>query len=392
MDRKFEQELLQKAEKYACSPWGKEALERRLGELSTACSDSEAEALFAVLNTSEDKAELDRASGKLRALADQAIDGLRRAAAILPARSEEAEKLLKAFIYIRERIAAPWIDRGDIAKAVTGMGVREGQILLVHSSYTRLGHVIGGAQAVVDGLLDAVGPEGTLVMPTLSQKNFETAYRDWTPDRPSDVGYLTEFFRKLPGVERSDQATHSVAAFGKLAHELTKEHGAYGPRLCLFGVTAFSHSSPWQKMYDIGGKVLFLGAKANTNTFKHLIECCQVERRLDAIEDPAIRAELADGLWTFDDYSKVVAGETYKAWPMYKSIPVTEVLDAEGYVNHGKVGDAELLCMDIQTMVREVTRILESDLARWYPDNVVRWFNRADAEIEKQTQKGRDGR
>ena len=41
--------------------------------------------------------------------------------------------------------------------------------------------------------------------------------------------------------------------------------------------------------------------------------------------------------------------------------------------------------MDIQTMVREITRILESDLARWYPENVVRWFDRADAEIEKQT-------
>lgn len=389
-DQFISESLLKGAENYWESYHGKE-VERSLTGLNATDIES-ADELWTILRTSEDKAALNAASAKLRTLVQDAFEALRATSkgvqvlcgAGINDFSTILQEQLRLLSYIRDRVAAPWVDSSDISVAVSKSGISMGDILLVHSSYTLLGHVIGGPQAVVDALEAVIGGEGTLVMPTLCQKNFERAYLDWNINRPSDVGFLTEYFRKLPGVFRSDQATHSVAARGRLAKEITKEHGAWGPRLCLFGVTAFSHSSPWQKMYDLGGKVLFLGAKANTNTYKHFIECCLIERRLDAVNDPSEKQRLINGLWTYDEFQKVLNGETCKVWPMYNSVQVTEALDNEGFVRHEKVGDADLLCMDIRTMVNEVTRILEANIEKWYPKNAVKWFNEVDEVLRKQ--------
>lgn len=350
---------------------------------------NEVNSLLDTLKRSEDKLECNQAADKLRLIASDSIQALRESVRAIDligavggdtsAIREQFQDTLLKIEYIRDRVAAPWVDAADIEKAVTETGVQKGDILLVHSSYSKLGHVIGGAQAVIDGLRNALGENGTLVMPTLSQENFTHAYEEWSLDRPSDVGFLTEYFRKLPGVDRSNQETHSVAALGKYAYELTKDHCAYGPRVCLFGEYAFGHSSPWQKMYDLGGKVLFLGALSRTNTYKHFIECNQIERRLEAVKDPVLRQELIDGLWKYEEYDRVIAGETCKALIMYDSAEAISELDKEGYVSHGKVGDADLLFMDIQTMVREITRILESDLGRWYKGTELEWFKKADS-------------
>lgn len=49
------------------------------------------------------------------------------------------------------------------------LGILPGDIVLVHSSLSALGFVEGGAQTVIDTLLSAVGPQGTLLMPAHSK-------------------------------------------------------------------------------------------------------------------------------------------------------------------------------------------------------------------------------
>ena len=39
---------------------------------------------------------------------------------------------------------------------------------MVHSSLSRIGHVIGGPGAVIDALLAVIGPDGTLMMPSFN--------------------------------------------------------------------------------------------------------------------------------------------------------------------------------------------------------------------------------
>jgi aminoglycoside 3-N-acetyltransferase len=46
--------------------------------------------------------------------------------------------------------------RASIAADLQRLGVRSGQVLMVHSSLSSLGYVLGGAQAVVGALLDVL--------------------------------------------------------------------------------------------------------------------------------------------------------------------------------------------------------------------------------------------
>ena len=68
--------------------------------------------------------------------------------------------------------AAP-VTRASLAADLGRLGVRPGSVLLVHSSLSALGWVCGGAQALVEALLDALGPDGTLVVPTHTSGNSE---------------------------------------------------------------------------------------------------------------------------------------------------------------------------------------------------------------------------
>ena len=60
-------------------------------------------------------------------------------------------------------------------------------MLCVHSALSALGHVIGGPRTVVEGLIDAVGADGTLMMPAYSGDLSDPA--EWRhPPRSGLVG------------------------------------------------------------------------------------------------------------------------------------------------------------------------------------------------------------
>src|SRR3954447_21221118 len=61
----------------------------------------------------------------------------------------------------------PEVTAAMLSDDLRHLGLGEGAVVLVHSSLSRLGNVKGGADAVVDSLLAAVGPAGTLLFPTL---------------------------------------------------------------------------------------------------------------------------------------------------------------------------------------------------------------------------------
>lgn len=174
------------------------------------------------------------------------------------------------------------VTKQDIKNTLTQLGIREGDAVVFHSSLKSMGTVEGGARAVIDAFMEQVGPEGTVCVPTLLGENYSRAYEIWDRDTtPSEVGYITEVFRTMPGTLRSDNPTHSLAARGKLAHELTREHGGYGERIGPFADHAFDHSSPWQKLYDHDGKIVWVGASTLTGTHRHLAEYVAAEKVLE---------------------------------------------------------------------------------------------------------------
>lgn len=63
----------------------------------------------------------------------------------------------------------------DILEALEKVGVTKGQAIMVHASLSKLGFVCGGAQIVIEALLESVGECGTIMMPTQSWKNLNPA-------------------------------------------------------------------------------------------------------------------------------------------------------------------------------------------------------------------------
>lgn len=155
--------------------------------------------------------------------------------------------------------------REQIAEDLLHLGVRPGGLLLVHSSYKSLGTVPGGIQTVIEGLLDALGAEGTLLMPALSWENV-TRERPVFNVRttPSCVGAIPEYFRQLDGTLRSMHPTHSVSGQGPLCETLFEGHG--------LDSTPCGPHSPFAKLKDYGGQVLMLGCGLFHNTSVHAIE------------------------------------------------------------------------------------------------------------------------
>jgi len=145
------------------------------------------------------------------------------------------------------------------------LGVRAGGVLLVHGSLSALGHVHGGAETVIDGVLAALGEGGTLLMPALS-------YERVTPEHPffdvratpSNVGVIAETFRLRPGMLRSVHPTHSVCAVGPLAAQILDPHAEdstpCGPR------------SPFHTLPKYNGQILMLGCGLAPNTSMHAVE------------------------------------------------------------------------------------------------------------------------
>ena len=144
--------------------------------------------------------------------------------------------------------ARPVVTRQEIAAGLRALGVAEGAQVLLHSSLKSFGYVVGGADAVIDAILDVVGPAGTLVCPTLTFRNFE-ATRPVFDSRtlPSNTGLITETLRRRPGALRSLHPLSSVAAFGAAAEELTAWHDD----------TPCGPGTPYWKLWENGGQVVY---------------------------------------------------------------------------------------------------------------------------------------
>src|SRR5262245_31622154 len=151
---------------------------------------------------------------------------------------------------------------------------------MAHTRMSAIGWVVGGSETVVRALLDALGPDGTLM-----------AYASWAEhvyhaeDRPAehrdaylaeppifdlatgavDPGYgrIPERVRPWPGAARSAHPEAGVVAVGPRARWLTETQppdDGYGAE------------SPFARLVAAEGQVLMLGAPLDTVTLFHHAE------------------------------------------------------------------------------------------------------------------------
>ncbi len=265
------------------------------------------------------------------------------------------------------------VTAADVRLGLNEVGVGAGDVVLFHSSLSSMGTVDGGANAVIQGFLGAVGPRGTVAVPTLcnwAPGEEDQVFTRWNPrSSPSYVGLITDTFWRRPDARRSDHATHSVAAIGARARELTADHGGSGRRPGPFGDRAFARESPWQRLVDWNAAYCFIGVSFQVATIVHLVETLLVERALGRPRAPA--GEMAEEI---SDWRRP------GVWPTVR-VEDREVIEGlladRGLVRYGRIGSATLRCVRMEPLVEGWVGILEGAPERWLPDPYLRWWRQA---------------
>ncbi len=164
---------------------------------------------------------------------------------------------------------------------LTDLGLADGSVVIVHCSLAAIGRVPGGEQTVALALRAAIGPQGTIVVPTQSWHLCDPAYlsvepkeaweeiRDslpaydprWTPTRT--MGLLADAVRTHPDALRSSHPHRSFAAWGPAAALITSTHALDDP---------VGEGSPLKTLYDLGASILLIGVGFDKCTALHLAE------------------------------------------------------------------------------------------------------------------------
>lgn len=247
------------------------------------------------------------------------------------------------------------LTKEDLIEQFRKCGVAEGQTIFVHTSLKSLGFVVGGAETLIRALLEIVGEEGTLMMPSQTWKNldptigvhWEVPEKYWPIIRENwpaydkeitpaiGMGVVAEMFRKWPGAKRTNHPARSIAAVGKYAEYITEEHDLSN---------IFGENSPIDKLYKLDGYVLLIGVGYEKNTSLHLAET---------------RANFSSKKFTNESSAIMVNGK--REWVTYR----TQAVDDQDFVKLGKIYDDEKKIKINKVGNSDVRFIKQRELVDW---------------------------
>lgn len=192
------------------------------------------------------------------------------------AKAKSAAKLILHNFRRKRRLAeihstSAVVNKDQLRDGFSALGLVPGDVVMLHSSLKSLGYVEGGADAVLQSLLDVISPNGTLVVPTYYQPGgtilatckLEDYFFD-PRQHGTNLGSLPQAFLKFPNVRRSIHPTHSVSAVGAQADHIVKDHH--------FAPSIFAEGSPWQRCIELNAKILGVGITMGPVTFYHALE------------------------------------------------------------------------------------------------------------------------
>lgn len=228
------------------------------------------------------------------------------------------------------------------------LGIDPEGTLLVHSSYKSMGDVEGGPETVLDALSDYM-EDGLLVLPTHTWKYIKADNPNfYVESSPSNVGILTELFRKREGVVRSWHPTHSVGALGKDAETFTEGDEQFD--------TPCARGSVWGKLLDRQAQIMLVGVDLRRNTFIHGIE--------EWVDIPGRMTDDHEALYTIlPDGTKIFVPSrrhTGLSWSEH-FWKVDDVLQETGAMHLGKLGDAEVRVCDTVKLTEVLTEMLKAE-------------------------------
>lgn len=176
-------------------------------------------------------------------------------------------------------------DKEDLNRFLARIGLRRGDTLMLHSSWLPLNGFNGTPAQFIAALREHLGPEGLLVMPSLTYHNMSSA-EFLASGKPMDVrrspsamGLLSEVFRRNKETVRSLSPTHPLLACGKSAQDFIADHEKTD--------RPFGPQSPFAKLLERNALLLCLDVGFASITFTHFVE----DRLQDTLPFPIYQAE-----------------------------------------------------------------------------------------------------
>lgn len=254
------------------------------------------------------------------------------------------------------------------------MGLKGDETILIHSSMKAIGAVDGGADTVLDVWMEYF-KNGLLLLPTHTWKTVNADNPVYNPyTTPSCVGLLTNMFMKRDGVIRSLHPTHSMSGYGKNAAEyLAGEE---------YNNTPCTPGGCYDRLKEVGGKVLLVGVGHERNTYIHSVEeVLNVPNRLSDMpmelvielqEESNNSGKLPpynrdDGWKKHTDNKlcrKVYVRKHYNAQQPHISedfVKLNKIFLDRGVVIKVKFGDADSLLCDAKGMFNIVRQVVAPD-------------------------------
>ncbi|HJR16666.1 MAG TPA: AAC(3) family N-acetyltransferase [Gemmatimonadales bacterium] len=254
---------------------------------------------------------------------------------------------------------SPALSIDAVTRQILTLGVQPEGVLLVHSAFSKVTPVEGGPRGLIEALRSALGPAGTLVMPSMSDDDDRPFDRRATPC--PGMGVVADTFWRMEGVLRSD-SPHAFAALGPAAATITASHPPDVPH---------GLDSPVGRVYALDGQVLLLGVGHDANTTIHLAEnLAGVRYRL-----PKSLTLLKAGQSTRYDYSEIdhccARFSLMDHW-----------LETQGLQRRGVVGHGEARVVRSRDLVETaVARLRESETVFLHPAGVCSECDEARASI-----------
>lgn len=219
--------------------------------------------------------------------------------------------------------------------------------IIIHSSMKSIGEVEGQADTVLDAFSEFM-KDGLLVFPTHTWAHInEEQPKFYVEETPTNIGILTELFRKRPDVIRSLHPTHSVAALGDGAEEFVAGDEQFN--------TPIARGSSWGKLLDREAKILLVGVDLTRNTFIHGIEeWVDIPNRLTDHHE-ALVTVLPDGTEIQVPSRRHVSHYSLYYWKVEK------LLTEKGAIEYAQFGDAKVLVCDTVKLTKYISMMLEMD-------------------------------
>lgn len=159
--------------------------------------------------------------------------------------------------------------KDKLISSLKTLGIKAGDNLLIHSGLLNLGQ-LGGKSAdenldiIYEALIEVLGSDGTLIVPA-----FFYEFARW--DKPFDInnnepsaslGAFSNYLMRKPNGKRSLHPLTSLVAVGKNASFICEGNCP----------TSYGVGSAWDKLFELNGKMLFLGVDLSAMTFVHYVE------------------------------------------------------------------------------------------------------------------------